>query len=345
MENIHQILNHISHTNKDVLATIIRVEGSAYRKEGTTMLIQECGNRIGVLSAGCLEEDIQAQAEKLKFGTSKVMTYDMKSEDDFSWGQGAGCNGIITVLLESIDNELQSHLSTLKEYLRQGKSVMLVKKLATDFTVSNYLFYVDDDQFFGDWQGVVSSEKIEQLKTEKSGIVYIEEWSAYCFCHYFKPRPRLNIFGAGVDSVPLAEFASKSGFYVTVCDWRPAFCSPSFFPSVDKLIVGFPYEMVSQVDFQKDDFSVIMTHHFQHDRDLLNCLIDMNLLYIGVMGSIERTSRLLDGRELPRNVYTPIGMSIHAEGPEEIAISILAEIIQIKRLREKNKIYVQKRIS
>lgn len=331
VEYIHDILEVITIPSaSDVLATIIHVEGSAYQKEGTSMLIREDGRQIGVLSGGCLENDLVERAKLLREGQSQCIKYDMKSEDDLSWGQGAGCNGVVHVLLECIDDRFRKHLRTLKDFLDRGISVVIIKKFTAKFSVSDYLFYVDDTNMFGEWN-VSIPKNIPDLKNHKSGLVYVEELSSFCYFHCFQPKPRLIIFGAGRDAACLASFAAKTGFSVTVCDWRAALCNKENFPDADQLIVGSLRETVMKLQFTSRDFVVILTHQFQRDQELLQLLIEKDLRYIGVMGSKQRTSRLLNFTELPPQISTPVGLSIGAEGPEEIAISILAELIHLKK--------------
>lgn len=326
MDNIHQIFKE-SPTEGDVLATVIHVNGSAYRKEGTTMLIKQVGPTIGVLSGGCLEEDIKYRAEKLVKGQSQSFLYNLKSEDDLGWGQGSGCNGEIRVLLESIDSTFQTHLEKVNEQLLQGRSVLTIKKLSEDYEVMGYAFIVDGDNYWGKALNIGSNVELKEVTT---GIHYSKELSGYCYFQWFHPKPRLFIYGAGADGVPLCDFAHKTGYHVTVADWREALCSKVRFPRADHLIIGFPHEVLPTVLLPQDHI-VIMTHHFERDKEILQYVIDRPFKYIGIIGSNRRTMRLLEGQSVPPNVYTPVGLSIGAEGPEEIAISIMAQLIAVKQ--------------
>ena len=347
MDGIHEILNAIDGSVKDdVLATIIRVRGSAYRKEGTSMLFRGDGTQIGLLSAGCLETDLSYQAQEvINQRRAKTVIYDLRDEDDSSWGQGAGCNGVITVLLEPIDACLREHLCKLKFLLDSGSRVMMIKKLSKDYSVSEYLFLSDDQQLFGKWHGKVPSQLKRylmnlQLISPKSGITNSLELSADLYIHCFEPKPRLLVFGAGSDAVPLVEIASKAGFFVIVSDWRPALCREEFFPNADQLIVGFPNEVMPLLNLTSLDSVIILTHHFQRDREWLQLLKGKTLRYLGVLGSRARTQRLLDGREVPPGISSPVGLPIRAEGPVEIAVSIVAELIQLQRQKRSEKVIV-----
>ncbi|WP_018395535.1 XdhC family protein [Bacillus sp. 37MA] len=343
MESIHQILDviHLS-SQKDILATIIDVQGSAYRKEGTSMLFKEDGTRVGLLSAGCIEDDLAERVKDLfNDGLSQTIVFDMRAEDDLSWGQGAGCNGVLRVLLEPVGHRLRSHLHTLETYLEAGKSVVIMKKLTHDYSVTDYIFLTEDHQLFGEWQGSIPARIKCLLDSRppivKSGIIYMEELSAPVYLHHYQPKSRLIIFGAGQDAIPLVQFASKAGFSVLVSDWRPALCNKDNFPSATECIVDFPVAAIKQIHFRPDDHVIVLTHNFKRDQELLQLLANEKLGYLGVLGSRARTLRLLSNGEDLGNIRTPVGLHIGAEGPEEIAISIVADLIRVKRLQKNSK--------
>lgn len=337
MEAIHNILQKISTSNEGVLATIIRVEGSAYRKEGTSMLFHKNGSRTGILSAGCLETDLELRVKEW-FGTSQPQTivYHMQAEDDLSWGQGSGCNGIITVLVEPIDDQLHEHLMILKNHLALGNRVTMIKQVDEHLTASSCLYMSDDGTIFGIWTGkhVLSANNLLKnyhLMPQKSGTFFSPELASNLYIHTFEPKPRLMIFGAGEDVIPLVELASKTGFSVIVSDWRPALCDKEMFSMADQVIVGFPEQSLERLTFRSTDSAIVVSHNFQRDKEYLQYLLTKELRYLGVLGSKNRTQRLLEGNDIPPHVKSPIGLSIGADGPEEIAVSIVAELIKERK--------------
>ncbi|WP_174733455.1 XdhC family protein [Mesobacillus harenae] len=341
MEGIHEILNALFlSSGKAVLATIIKVDGSAYRKEGTSMLLRENGEKTGLLSGGCLENDLSCQvSEVIQQNVAKTIKYDMQSEDDSLWGQGAGCNGAVTVLLEPIDAFFYDQLRKLKYQLDLGNRVTIIKKLTIGGTVSDYLFLSDDGQLFGKWHGgvpkvVKRAIAIFHNKTPKSGIRYLPDLGAEIYVHSFRPKPRLIVFGAGADAIPLVRIASAAGFSVSVADWRDELCREAKFPSANECIVGFPREIMNRLKLSKNDSVLIQTHQFQRDQEILQHIRNKELAYLGVLGPRKRTQRLLNGEEIPSAITSPAGLAIEAEGPEEIAISIVAELIQRQRVKK-----------
>ncbi|MGG2093784.1 XdhC family protein [Bacillus sp. S13(2024)] len=293
------------------LATIIHVEGSAYRKEGTIMLFREDGTKVGMLSAGCIEEELFYYAtDVMEHNTWAIHTFNTKAEDDLSWG--VGCNGVIHVLVEHIDDNYKAILQELYIHLTNGSSAWMVKNLSLEQTALIY----NNGNTRGNWEGF-----IPQATDLKNGLQ--DDY----YSQHFIPKPRLFIFGAGEDAKPLVRFAKETSFFVTVCDWREDLCNTDQFPHADACVVGFPVEVIQQLSLYPSDFLVIMTHHFEKDRQLLSLLLEKNIRYIGVLGPRHRTERLLEGKPIPHHLHFPVGISIGAQGPSEISISIMAEII------------------
>lgn len=284
-----------------VLATVVKVEGSAYRGVGTMMVCTKSGQVFGVISAGCLEEDLGLRAQALLAGESysEIVVYDMRAEDDLGWGRGAGCNGKVHVLLEVVVDSLHADVVKLREKLSAGQAVELVKDLATV-------------------PGVVASDYVPTKRVEEGYFHYI-----------FQPKPRLFIFGAGIDVRPVAELADKVGFSVTVWDWRKGNVATGIFPRAKILQGNNP---VIDAALTEQDYVIVMTHDFEEDEGILHTLLqDKRPHYLGVLGPKRRTSRLLGAPNVPDWIHSPIGLAIGAEGPEEIAVSIVAELIQVLR--------------
>jgi len=336
LEEMHRIMEAIHRTDaRSVLATITRVEGSAYRKEGTSALFLEDGSQIGVLSAGCLEADLAARVpELLEAGVSRSFEFDMQSPELLSWGEETGCSGVVHVTVEPLHDAFVEHLCTLKHYLDRQVEVMLVKRFGPDGSVADYCFFAGDGYRFGEREGEFPPALLESIFSEqsrRSGMRFVPSLQSDIFVHTYRPKPRLILFGAGPDARPLAAMASAAGFSVTVSDWRPALCDRRYFPEADCILSGFPEETIRRIHFTPRDYAVVMTHHFHRDRQLVRLLSGRQLCYLGILGSKRRTERLLEGIPVPMKVHYPVGLAIGAEGPEEIAVSIVAELISTLR--------------
>lgn len=340
MEEIHRIVEMIQQTSlRGVLATIIHVEGSAYRKEGTSMLFLEDGSQIGVLSAGCLEAALaHSVPDILASGTSRRFAFDMQSSNPLSWGEETGCGGVVHVALEPVNDVLAAHLGTLKKYLEVRSEVKLVKRFDADGSVIDYGFLTRDQHPFGEWRGEFPPSLLEWTppgQSPSSGMKFVAALQSDVFVHTYYPKPRLILFGAGPDARPLAAIAAKTGFSVTVTDWRTDYCERRYFPDAESIIIGFPEETMQLIHVTPDDYAVVMTHNFRRDQQLIRLLSERQLGYLGILGSKTRTERLLRDRPVQMKVHSPVGLAIGAEGPEEIAVSILAEIIQTYRTKRK----------
>lgn len=334
--NFHDILDGMEASGADgVLATIIRVQGSAYLKEGTSMFFRRDGTSIGMISVGCIETDLLLRAQEvLHTKENKVVVYDLKDEDDLAWGHGAGCNGVLSILLEYVDDRMRTNLYILKEYLNKRIPVLHIKQLSAGLSQLHSAYVPMNGQLFGNDQWSELPAYLHSFFSNmdpfrlKSGMRFFSSSSESVYFHLYEPKPRLVVFGAGLDARPLVSFAAQTGFSVTVCDWREAFCSKEHFMNADRLVVGFPKEIMEELCLQDEDFVVIMTHDFQKDKEFLSYLLKRNLRYTAVLGPVARTRRLLNGEDIPSFIHSPAGLSIGAKGPEQIAISIVAEMIQ-----------------
>ncbi|MGN8646101.1 XdhC family protein [Gracilibacillus sp. HCP3S3_G5_1] len=336
MDDIHEILTSISNHSVEgsVLATIVDVKGSAYKKEGAMMLFKPDGSQTGMLSAGCLEVDLAERIERMGIGKKpELLTYDMRADNDLLWGQGSGCNGVIKVLVEPVDRMLLQHLQRVKEALNSDQKVLVYKELPVENGTMNYLFQTDNAQF-----GEVNEPSTINQVIRKAisfsyirGTQYMTSTQQFLYLDCYQPKPRLIIIGAGDDAKPIVRLASQTGFRVEVADWREELCNQFNFPEAVKHYLGFPNELQHQIHFKASDYVILLTHNFQRDKELLAFLKEQPLRYLGVLGSAKRTKRLLGGQEPPNHLFSPIGINIDAEGAKEIAISVIAELIQVKK--------------
>lgn len=332
MVHIHQLVKEVLEDRQpSVFATIVNVDGSAYLKEGASILMKSDESRIGILSSGCLENDLYCRAQALfQSGDAEIYEYDLSAEDDLGWGVGIGCNGVISILVRDVNAALRAALIQLNEHLSNRNPVLYIQSMGK---LNQYLFLGREGESFGNWQGEMPFSIKDIVTSIPPFSRFIEQkkiGEEIYFLQLLWPAPTLYIIGAGEDARPLARLASNTGYAVHMLDWREGLCSSQHFPTVQSRQIGEMTDLIDRAGFSELDAIVIMTHDFQRDLKIIEKLQRIDLFYLGVLGAKKRTERLLGG-EIPNWIHAPVGLSIGAEGPEEIAVSIVAELIATKR--------------
>ncbi|MHA6484294.1 XdhC family protein [Paenibacillus sp. strain BS8-2] len=299
---------------KAVLATIVSVEGHAYRKAGASMLLEADGSLSGSVSPGCLESDLKHYVDSvLGHGGCQWAEYDMRSVDDFSWGEAIGCGGYIRILLEPISGALAVAISEISRLHEQGRDALLIRQFGEASLPQSYAV-----------KAAYSYHKNELFDGERQ--------PSY---QRFAIKPRVVLFGGGDDAIPVAKLIQLAGFQLTVADFRESVLTPIRFPGA-KLRLGFPHELASELRLTGQEYVIIMSHQYQRDYEFLQLALQSCSRYIGVMGSASRTRRMFPDGDIPEAVHYPVGMAIGADGPEEIAVSIAAELIGVRRRGDDN---------
>lgn len=352
MKDLQEIIKAYEAINQSegraVLATIVNVKGSTYRRPGARMLIREDGTTVGALSSGCLEADVAERAKNI-MGTPDPMTvsYDLTSPEEDVWGLNQGCNGVIHILLEPLPLSARSdHLAFIANALAEARSGIIATVFRVEgelrARVGTHLYLHEDGKVSEDVKNpalcaVLTEDSLHALRTKTSAVkeYRFTEGIAEAFVEVIKPPLPLTIFGAGEDAVPLARLAGEIGWNVTVVDHRPAFLTATRFPTAHALLSIRPEEVTAKMHFGPSDVVAILTHHFMHDLELLRALLPSPALYVGLLGPSKRAGMLLEklresgftptARQLSR-LHNPIGLNIGAESPEEIALSVLSEI-------------------
>jgi xanthine dehydrogenase accessory factor len=342
---IIQAFNTIDLSQRKVaLATVVKVRGSSYRSPGARMLITDDGKWVGSISGGCLEGDALRKARQvMNEGKSLCVTYDTREESNQNLGISLGCNGVIDVLIEPITKsdryntiKLFESLLTIEEPISMatvfsgGKNQS--EKLLLNTRGESILRFSDESL-----NEEVSNDLSRLFETNKSGgkQYTIKGETTEVFLELIQPLVSLIIFGGGFDARPVSQLAKSLGWDVTVTDECVAHIAPVFFPDADKLSLC-QREYIDR-DFKITHYTacVLMSHNYEYDRDVLKRVLKSNAPYIGILGPRKRFDKMLDefknenflctGDDLHR-IHSPIGLDIGAETPDEIAVSIIAEI-------------------
>lgn len=325
-----------------VLATVVQVSGSTYRRPGARMLLAAEGRLAGSVSGGCLEGDLVKKAQWHTRSGAALVTYDSTDEDDVVWGFGLGCNGVVQVLLERVAPNTPGPLRLLQSVLhertpgviatviggegraRVGQRLLLLPNGRQD-TLSDAALLA---QVENDAQAVLAARRSQTetyaLPGGTSAVVFLEA--------VLPPLP-LVIFGANHDALPLVRLAKELGWHVTVADVRGA--HPERFPEADRVLAGSADTLCREISWDAQTAAVVMTHNYSDDKRLLRRLLETSAFYVGQLGPKARTERLL--AEISDNgfvvtdahrsrLHGPVGLDIGADTPEQIALSIIAEI-------------------
>lgn len=340
------------------VATVVEVEGSSYRRPGARMLVSATGAVTGTISAGCLEADVVEHARAaIATGAARLVEYDTASTlDEAAWGLGLGCGGVVRVLVEPL-----APGSLLAEALRRScgpgaHSVTLATVYRHDLAgparaeagvAAGARLLIDengdvdhDEQLDGG-----SAATIERAARAAAGrgdastvlACDVAGGVARVLVETLLPPVPLVVFGAGPDVLPVIELARACGWRTEVVDPQARPASVTRFAAADRVTLARPGEIPSQVVIPPGAMALLMSHDYAFDREMLGFLLASPARYIGVMGPRHRTERMLrelavaggavslDEPSLAR-LHAPAGLDIGANGPAEIALSIVAEM-------------------
>lgn len=326
-------------THKAAIATVVKVRGSSYRSPGARMLIMDDGKWIGSISGGCLEGDALRKARQVMADEKPMtITYDTREESNQNLGIGLGCNGVIDVLFEPLNPSDKNNPANLfRNFLEVNKPVALATIFSPDFAGEKLI--IDEDgstrQAFGDsnLNDRVKKDLYDAFENKRSEAKQYS--TTEVFLELIQPTFSLILFGGGFDARPVSVMAKSLGWEVSVTDECVAHIAPIFFPEADNLSLC-KREFIDR-DFSITPFTacVLMSHNYEYDRDVLKKLIKTETPYIGILGPRKRYDKMLIefgelGIKLSpsdiQRIHSPIGLDIGAETPDEIAISIIAEI-------------------
>lgn len=356
MKEISQIITAYEQAQREghrtALATVVHVDGSAYRRPGARMLVTDEGVLTGAISGGCLEGDALRKAQlALSRQASMVVTYDTMEDDDAKLGLGLGCNGIIQVLFEPIDPDNPDNpIELLKQIAKERRPAVLVtlfslaKKrepqpgtciLITPTTNDPANLRTAVKEHPQRIAAITDAQKALQEKQSSFKTYIGENEELTAFIEYIQPPISLIIIGAGNDVVPLAKMADILGWQTTIVDGRPSLAKQDRFTSSCQVVVAKPEKALENIAIDERTAFLLMTHNYNYDLALLKQLLNKNIKYIGSLGPKKKLDRMVNDlkeeeieitEEQLNNIYGPSGLNIGAETPEEIALSILAEI-------------------
>jgi xanthine dehydrogenase accessory factor len=356
MNELQAILDAYQETRmraeRAVLATVVSVAGSAYRRPGARMLITESGRTTGTISGGCLERDVIELARSMMSATtSSLIEYDTRGDEESIWGLGTGCNGVIRILLENV---AATYPSMALEFIdrclnaRTGgvlATIVSSKVQTNDLKAFNEvgLRFLFTEMDLNEASKFVRGELVQNiyedaqlaLNNRKSVTRAYQAEGVEVFFDVIQPARALMIFGAENDALPLVGLAKTLGWQVTVVDVRNRQATLDRFSLADHIVLCRAEEIADRIKLAADTAVVVMTHNYFDDLELFKTLLPTEVRYLGLLGPAKRAAKLLrdineEGKsptssQLSR-LHAPIGIDIGAETADEIALAIIAEI-------------------
>jgi xanthine dehydrogenase accessory factor len=338
-----------------VLATVVAVEGSSYRKPGAHMLLAQDGRRAGTVSGGCLEAEVARRAWWLTSSGPVVERYSTQDDED-ERPYGSGCGGVVFLLLER--KQTAGPLLSAFDRAFSERAPLAVTTVLDSPHIGRrkVVGFAGSDAHEPDLVHAESNtERLDQLgqsclqsRRSFEQKISIEGSPVRVRADYHPARPGLWIFGAGDDAKPLAQFAQGMGWFVAVADGRSHLATCERFIGVDEVrvlpIFDLPAKAPEHLPLRSTDAAVVMTHSFDQDSRILASLLQIERppVYLGVLGPQRRTRELLAEAarllDLPATtdrveawlaqMHAPTGLDLGAEAPAAIALSVAAEIQQ-----------------
>ena len=329
------------------LATVVNTFRSAPRDPGAALAVSDGGDVVGSVSGGCVEGAVYELAQDVVHNGQPVMqTYGVS--DDAAFEVGLTCGGIIDLFVEPVSRESFPELSEVAAAIREGVPVAVVTVIAGPGTVgARRLVWTDratgtlgagarlDEAVDDDVRGMLAQGLTGVRHYGEHGERRLDDLSV--FVHSFAPPPQMLVFGAIDFAAAVARAGKFLGYHVTVCDARPVFATHARFPDADEVVVEWPHRFLARTPVDQRTVICVLTHDPKFDVPLLEVALRTPASYIGAMGSRrthdDRLARLrevgLTEAELAR-LRSPIGLDLGSRTPEETAVSVAAELIQLR---------------
>ena len=323
------------------LATVTDTWGSSPRQAGAKMAVTRELAMVGSVSGGCVENAVLEEAlQSLEDGKPRLLHYGVS--DDSAWEVGLACGGKVSVYVEPLDRAWWKAAAGATRQNRAAVTVTVVEgphtgwKMLADaehgIAYSAYGSAVPDAQQHAILEHAALDALREQRKTTRATIGGLE-----LLIDVHRPQPRLVIIGGAHVAQALCRLAQMMGYEVIVIDPRSAFATPERFPAVKMLSHLYPDKVLPGLNLDTESYVTVLTHDPKIDDPALRVALASPVPYVGVMSSkrshqlrIERLTRAGVAPALIARIHTPIGLNLGAQTPEEIALSVMAQIVAVR---------------
>ena len=334
------------------LATVVRTFSSAPREPGAALAVSAGGEVVGSVSGGCVEgATYELATSVMASGQPVLQRYGISDDDAFS--VGLTCGGIIDIFVEPVDKQRFAELSEVAAAVQADEPVAIATVIDGPGQIGARRIIWPAGREPAAAKGTLGSgDRLDQAVDDDArgmlaqGVTGVRRYGADgerrlddlgVFVQSFAPPPRMLVFGAIDFAAAVARAGKFLGYRVTVCDARPVFATAARFPEADEVITEWPHRYLSRVSVDERTVICVLTHDPKFDVPLLEVALRTPAAYIGAMGSRrthdDRLARLqeagLTEAELAR-LRSPIGLDLGARTPEETAVAIAAELIQLR---------------
>jgi xanthine/CO dehydrogenase XdhC/CoxF family maturation factor len=287
------------------------------------------------VSGGCLEADVREIAlQVIRTGAPRLRHYDTGSGEDTVWGLGLGCEGAVDILVQPVDEAFRELVvPRARELMRAAMPFALATGIRGPRTGRTALWARGSlAASSGDAELDAGLERDVPRLVERGAGEIVEHGRHSLFVEVLTPPPHLVIFGAGDDAIPLVRLAMEVGFDVTVVDHRPGHLTGARFPPPARLALRRAEDGLEGLELGRHHHAVVQTHSLAHDRDWIRGLLRSPVGYVGLLGPRSRGEELLDelGAHPGDRLYAPVGLDVGADGPEQVAVSIVAELLAVQ---------------
>lgn len=346
----HEIVQVLSSGETAALSTIVSSKGSLPMSKKAKMLVRQDGTFVGTVGGGCLEADVWAEARQvMETGIPTLQRFILTEKH--AGDEGLNCGGSVEIFTEPIQPGALHPVFEEINRLHETRGAALLATLVTGDARSvghKLLIAADghtvgtlgdpalDERFKGEMDRFVRDDVLE-ISSAQQGTCEVR-----IFIESILPDPQLFLFGGGHVSRAIARIATTVGFRLIVIDDRPAFANAERFPEADEVIVDDFEGIVDKLSIDDSSYLIAVTRGHQWDQHVIEQAVWTNAKYVGMIGSRRKVALMwkkLEAKGIPHHllerIHAPIGLDIHADTPEEIAVSVMGELIQVRRSRGK----------
>jgi xanthine dehydrogenase accessory factor len=350
-----QVKQYVEEGETLAIATIVSTLGSTPREVGAQMVITTAGEILGTVGGGCGEAEVRREAVQV-IRSKKPAIVRVELMDDIESNSPAVCGGILNVFVDPWWKDPADICRSLADALTKAQEDGAAAVVATVIKAENCKDVSPGDKCFirdgtvkvgnirdEELLSAVLNEAKSRIEREECRQVSLSlpgtEKKAEVFFQILPAIRKVIIVGAGHLAIPLVKFARILGFHITVLDDRIMYANRQRFPDADEVLVGDMAETLRGLEITPQTYIVLITRGHQFDEPCLREIIGSPAKYIGMIGSKRRVKacfiRFRDEEGIPeellKRVYAPIGLDINAESPEEIALSIISEVVKVRR--------------